>query len=125
MINSQSIDLNRITAKAGMMKYLYLTLSIIGIIVPYYFGFLIFQSTGTFDLVDFVVEGTSNNSAAFLASDLTITAITALIYICYEGLRSKIKYWWVSVLGIFLVGVSFGFPFFLFLREVAKNKTQQ
>jgi hypothetical protein len=104
------------------MKYLYLALSIIGIIVPYYFGFLIVWETGTFDAVTFLQEATINNSARFLAGDLAVAGLAALVYILYNGRKQNIAYWWVCVLGMFAIGTSFGFPFFLYLQERAKEK---
>lgn len=99
------------------MSRVYLALAIIGVIIPYYFGFLIFRETGTFDIIDFIRDSTANNSARFLAGDLSITVLTAIVFMIYEGTTKKIKYWWIGIAGIFLVGASFGLPLFLYLRE--------
>lgn len=104
-----------------MMKHVYLGLSIIGIIVPYFFLFRIYQDTGTFDIVTFIQDGTANDSARFLVGDLSVAGLAALSFILYEGITKKIRYWWVALLGIFAVGTSFGFPFFLYLLEREKE----
>ena len=79
------------------MKNVYLILSIFGIAIPYYFGFLIVRDTGGFDLMEFINQATINNSARFLAGDLSVVALTAAVFIVYEGLRNNIKYWWISI----------------------------
>jgi len=58
-----------------------------------------------------------NPVTAFISFDLLIAATAALIFIIFEGIRLNIKNYWISILLIFLVGVSLGFPLFLYMRE--------
>lgn len=64
----------------------------------------------------------ANQVTAFISFDLLIAATAALIFIIAEGTRLKIKHYWVSIALVFLVGVSLGFPLFLYLREVKLEK---
>lgn len=104
------------------MKRLYLILTVIGLIAPYYFGFQLVQEQGGFDIILFLQDATSTTAASFLAADLTVAGLAAMLFIIHEGLTRKIKYWWVSIVGIFAVGVSFGLPLFLYLREREKDR---
>jgi hypothetical protein len=43
-------------------------------------------------------------------------------FILYEGKRIGIKHKWVPIIETLTVGVSFGLPFFLLLREIQMDK---
>jgi hypothetical protein len=55
-------------------------------------------------------------SSAF-AIDLVITALVLCCFILLEGGRAGVRHLWLPILGALLVGVSFGFPLFLYMRE--------
>ncbi|MDB2356484.1 DUF2834 domain-containing protein [Pseudoalteromonas sp.] len=40
-----------------------------------------------------------------------------LIFIAVDGKRNKVKYRWLAILGTLSIGVSFGFPLYLYLKE--------
>lgn len=105
-----------------MAKNTYLFLSLLGFVVPNYFVFQIILEQNGFDLVTFIQDISLNNSARFILTDLAIAATTFVVFLFYEARRLKIKYWWLSILGTFLVGVSFGFPLFMYLRQVELDK---
>ena len=51
-----------------------------------------------------------------------VAAIALLGFILYEGKRHNIRHLWFPILGTCTVGVSFGLPLFLFMREVQLSK---
>jgi len=109
-----------------MPKNTYLFLSIIGFILPVYFIYQIALEQNGFDFGRFFSDISVNPSSRLIAADLAVAATTFVAFLFYETRRLKIKFWWISIIGTFLVGASFGFPFFMYLREItiesAENK---
>jgi hypothetical protein len=98
------------------VKHIYLLLCILGIILPYSQLIPYILESG-FD-IPFVIELLfSNRISSFIATDLFVSAITFLAFAWIEGKRLGMKEFWVPIAGTFLVGVSLGFPLFLYLRE--------
>ena len=50
--------------------------------------------------------------------DVTIAALCAILLIVTEGRRLKMRLWGLYIAAIFLVSFGFGFPLFLFMREL-------
>lgn len=98
-------------------KNLYLLLTIIGFFAPNYWIYQITREHSGFDISRFFREISLNPSSNLINTDLILVAITAFIFIMIEAKKHKIKYWWVSIIGTFLVGICFGFPLFLYMRE--------
>ena len=105
-----------------MAKKTYLLLSILGFFIPNYFAYLIFVEQKGFDLNRFISDISLNASSRFILIDLGIAATTFMVFLIYEFRRLKIKLWWLPIVGTFLVGLSFGFPLFMYLREVELEK---
>ena len=64
-----------------------------------------------------------NRISAFFAMDVIVSAIVLIWFIQSEGKRSRVRLLWLPTVGTLLVGVSFGFPLFLFLRQVTLDRT--
>jgi hypothetical protein len=58
-----------------------------------------------------------NHISSFFALDLLITATVALPFMIYEARKIELKYYWLAVISVFAIGLSFGLPLFLYLRE--------
>jgi hypothetical protein len=101
-----------------MIKYVYALLAIIGFLLPNYFLLHILQDQGGFNLQNFLQEISLNNSMKLVNADLSVTALTGLMLMVIEGRRLHVKYWWFGIIGTILVGMSFGLPLFLLLREM-------
>jgi hypothetical protein len=65
----------------------------------------------------------ANRISAFFAIDVIVSAIVLIWFIQIEGKRSGVGLLWLPTLGTLVVGVSFGFPLFLFLRQVRLDQT--
>ena len=102
------------------IKHLYLTLFIIGTVIPYYefIGFII-ENGANFKLLSNQLLATK--ISRFFAYDVIISAIVLLIFILKE--KEGINNYWLSVLITFTIGVSDGLPLFLFQREL-KNRNR-
>lgn len=105
-----------------MAKKTYLFLSLLGFFVPNYFAYLIFVEQKGFDLNRFITDISLNASSRFILIDLGIAATTFMAFLFYESRGLKIKLWWLPIVGTFLVGVSFGFPLFMYLRQIELEK---
>jgi Protein of unknown function DUF2834 len=65
----------------------------------------------------------ANRISAFFAMDVIVSAIVLIWFIQSEGRRFGVRLLWLPTLGTLIVGVSFGFPLFLFLRQVTLDRT--
>lgn len=107
------------------MKRIYAILAIIGAIVPNVFiGYLIGQQV-ELDLMTFVQGAFANPGAQFFAIDLLLTVVVFWVFVYFEVRKHRIQYWWIAIIGNFLIGVCFALPMFLYLRERTMEKNQQ
>jgi hypothetical protein len=65
----------------------------------------------------------ANRISAFFVLDVIISAIVLIWFIQSEGKRLRVGLLWLPTLGTLVVGVSFGFPLFLFLRQMTLDQT--
>jgi len=54
-----------------------------------------------------------------LLFDLAVAALTFFIWAAVEGSRAGVRRWWLSIPASLFVGLCFGFPLFLLMRERA------
>jgi len=71
----------------------------------------------------FLRELFANRVSAFFAMDVILSAIVLIWFIQTEGKRLRVSLLWLPTLGTLLVGASFGFPLFLFLRQMTLDRT--
>jgi hypothetical protein len=55
--------------------------------------------------------------SGFFALDVVVSAVVLIVFIFAEGRRLQIGKLWLPVVATLGVGVSFGFPLFLYLRQ--------
>lgn len=84
--------------------------------------FIPWISENGFNLKILLNEATENRISAFAWLDIIISAVVLIGFILYEGKRIGIKHKWIPIIGTLTVGVSFGLPFFLLLREIQMEK---
>jgi len=100
------------------MKHLWLALCVIGVILPYS------------QLIPWTIENGANplpmfaavfadHATAFFGFDLMVTALVFLAFAVSDGLRNRIRLFWLAIAAVFLVGVSLGMPLYLYLREIS------
>ena len=97
------------------MRHVYLIFAIIGAIVPMYYFVSRFEEHG-YDLGAMVEAWNVNDAATGLTYDLTISAVALLVWVIAETARNGR---WLNLIAIpatFCIGVSCGFPLYLWLR---------
>ena len=98
-------------------------LCMLGAVLPLsqFMGFLVEHG---FDLALMWSQIIISPISRFLAYDLFISGAAVVVFMYVEGRKVGMG-WWQRILplvGTFLVGVSFGFPLFLYLREIRLEK---
>lgn len=103
------------------IKYIYLILCFFGFVLPYsqLIPLLLY---GDFSIEFIVNQLFSNRVSTLFAFDLFITAVVFIVFAIYEGFKLKLKLLWVPLISTIIVGASFGFPLFLYLRELNLEK---
>ena len=98
------------------MANFHLALCVVGVVVPYGF-FLPWLFDNGLDISLFVTELVSTRVGAFFGADVIVSAVALLGFVFAHGRRSGVKWLWAPAVGTLCVGVSFGLPLFLYLRE--------
>jgi len=101
-----------------MKERLLLVLTVLGFVVPNVCLIIFFADDG-FDLSRYFSLWTASVPSTQLLLDLGIAALAFFVWAAVEGPRAKIKRWWVCIPATFLVGLCFGLPLFLLMRERA------
>ena len=103
-------------------RYFYLILSVLGIVLPYS-QFVPWLLEHGLNVGLFFRELFANRISAFFAMDVIVSAIVLICFIQSEGKRLRMQLLWLPTVGTLIIGVSFGFPLFLFLRQVTLDRT--
>jgi hypothetical protein len=103
-------------------RYFYLICCVLGLVLPYA-QFVPWLWEHGLNLALLVHKLFGNRINAFFAMDVIVSAIVLIWFIQSEGKRSRVRLLWLPTVGTLLVGVSFGFPLFLFLRQVTLDRT--
>jgi hypothetical protein len=102
-------------------KTLYLMFCFVGVVLPYS-EFVPWVVQHGFNLRLIIHELFANRISAFFVLDVLVSAIVLFRFIRLESARLDIQGSWLAVLGTLAVGVSLGFPLFLYLRERRLDK---
>jgi hypothetical protein len=93
-------------------------LALAGAALTWYFNIrFMLDSGGAFSLAAFIQQGFANPAAASLSSDVSVAAVTFLIWLPLEARRLQMRRWWVYALLTVTVAFAFSFPLFLLMRE--------
>lgn len=101
-----------------MKRWIYLFLAIIGIILPMS-QFVPASIDGEFSVSGMLERMTADRTITGVTYDFLVVVTTGLVFGVFESIRLRIRWAWISLIGTFLIGASFGLPFLLFLREQA------
>jgi len=97
-------------------KALYLLLCILGFALPYS-QFIPWAMEHGLDMRLFLQQLFANRIGGFFGLDVLVSAVTLIGFVRNEGGRLKMDRLWLPIASVLLVGVSLGFPLFLYLRE--------
>ena len=100
----------------SLLRWIYLVLAILGAVVPMFFFMRWFGEFG-FDLSGMLDAWAVNDATRGLTWDLTIAAVALTVFIISEVMVRRDYWMLVCVPAIYMVGVSFGLPLYLFLRS--------
>ena len=103
-------------------RHFYLVCCVLGLVLPYS-QFVPWVLEHGLDVTSFCRELFANRISAFFAMDVIVSAIVLIWFIRSEGKRLRVRLLWLPIVGTLLVGVSLGFPLFLFLREATLDRT--
>lgn len=103
-------------------RHFYLICFVLGLILPYS-QFVPWLLEHGLDVALLIRELFANRISAYFAMDVIVSAIVVIWFIQSEGKRLRVRLLWLPTVGTLLVGVSFGFPLFLFLRQVTLDRT--
>ncbi|HEY6549640.1 MAG TPA: DUF2834 domain-containing protein [Solirubrobacterales bacterium] len=101
-----------------MKERLLLALTILGFVVPNVCLGIFFADEG-FDISGYFSLWTASTPSTQLLLDLAIAALAFFVWAAVEGPRAGIRRWWVCIPATLLVGLCFGLPLFLLMRERA------
>jgi len=102
-------------------RQFYLVCCVLGLVLPYS-QFMPWLLEHGLDITLFFRELFANRISAFFATDVIVSAIVLIWFIQSEGKRLRVRLLWLPTVGTLIVGVSFGFPLFLFLRQVTLDR---
>jgi len=103
-------------------RHFYLVCCVLGLVLPYS-QFVPWLSEHGLDGALFFRELFVNRISAFFAMDVIVSAIMLIWFIQSEGKRLRVRLLWLPTIGTLVVGVSFGLPLFLFLRQATLDRT--
>ncbi|HVF73078.1 MAG TPA: DUF2834 domain-containing protein [Chthoniobacterales bacterium] len=98
------------------LRHAYLGLALLGTIIPYWQAGPWLLEHGL-DLPLFCRELFASRIGAFFALDVIVSAVVLFVFILSEGRRAAVPRLWLPVAATIAVGVSLGFPLFLYLRQ--------
>jgi Protein of unknown function DUF2834 len=103
-------------------RHFYLVCCVLGLILPYS-QLVPWLLDHGLNITLFYRELFANRISAFFAMDVIVSAIVLIWFIQSEGRRLRVRLLWLPTVGTLVAGVSFGFPLFLFLRQMALDRT--
>lgn len=106
-----------------MTERLLLILTAIGFVVPNVLLGIFIADEG-FDVGGYFSLWTDSTPSTQLVLDLSIAALAFLVWAAREGPRARIRRWWLCIPATLLVGLCFGLPLFLLMRERAVGGAQ-
>jgi hypothetical protein len=59
---------------------------------------------------------------AFFGVDVIVSAVVLSVFVWAEGSRVRVRMRWLAIVATLAVGVSLGFPLFLYMRERALER---
>ena len=105
------------------MKKTYLILAVLGFILPLW-QFVSWLFEFGLDVPLLFKSIAEDKLSLFAWLDVIISAVVLVIFIVYEGRKQSMSRLWMPIAGTLCVGVSFGLPLFLLLREIHLEKSR-
>ena len=104
-------------------KTFYLGLCLAGTVIPYT-AFLPWLAAQGLNLRLFMQELLVNRISVFFGLDVIVSAAVVVVFAATERRRLELRFSWVVAPALLFVGVSLALPLFLYLREIALEKSR-
>jgi len=104
------------------LRYLYLMFALIGLVLPYSQFVPWIMEHHALNMPLFIRDLFANRISAFFAFDVIVSAVVLFVFIKTEGRRVSMGLPWLPIIATLLVGVSFGLPLFLYLRQLQLDR---
>ena len=101
-----------------MTERVLLALTVVGFVVPNVLLGVFIADEGL-DVSGYFSLWTDSTPSTQLTLDLGIAALAFLAWAALEGPRARVRRWWLCIPATLLVGLCFGLPMFLLMRERA------
>ena len=104
-------------------KTFYLVFCVLGLALPYsqFVPWVVAQHGIPLGL--FMRDLFANRISGFFGMDVLVSAVVLIFFVRREGKRLSVRHLWLPIACTLTVGVSLGFPLFLYLREPALENT--
>lgn len=99
------------------LRHIYLGLCLLGAALPYS-QLVPWLAAHNLNIPLLVSELFSTRIGAFFGLDVIVSAVVLFVLIGVEGRRLGVRRLWLPVIATLAVGVSLGFPLFLYLRQL-------
>ena len=106
------------------LRHLYLFFAAIGLVLPYSQLIPWIAEHHALNMSVFLRDLFANRIGAMFALDVIVSAVVLILFIQSEGKRLAMRLLWLPILGTLIVGVSFGFPLFLYLRQIELDRAK-
>lgn len=93
--------------------------TVIGFVVPNVMLVMWISQQGSLDPAGFLAAVTDTLPARQFTYDLLICCLAFIGWTTWDAPRSRVRAWWVIFPATFLVGLCFGIPLYLWMRERA------
>ena len=103
---------------ASTTERLLLALTVVGFVVPNLCVLIFFGAEGL-DVGGYFSLWFASTPSTQLVLDLGIAALAFFVWAVTEARRTPFDWWWLCIPATFLVGLCFGLPLFLWMRERA------
>ena len=109
--------------KFTLVEVVFLLLAIIGLAATWYYNALFYLTAEDTSIGNFIALTKTTLPAQSINADISVVAITFLIWLVHEARKLKMKHWWLFIPLTFLIAIAFSLPLFLFVRErkIRKN----
>ena len=104
------------------LKMVYLGLCVLGAVLPYW-QFVPWVAANGLHLPLLAQQLFANQIGGFFGMDVLVASLVLLVFMRAEGKKLGIRGCWLPVLALFAVGVSLALPLFLYLRELALERS--
>ena len=112
---------NHALGTASAPELLLLAFATFGFVLPFALFGLFITGNGS-DPGSYFSLWMSNVPSTQLLLDLAVAALAFFVWAAVEGPRARIRLWWLCIPATLLVGLCFGLPLFLLMREHALKR---